>query len=81
MPERLAAVGELVDDDVERRRGDAGGETARGDRPLAQREVVGEHLDPGPGDRGEPALVGSTPFWTRNRVTSLPSRARPVATS
>src|SRR5262245_31854226 len=61
VPEGLAALGESVDDDVERSGGHAGIQPIRRNAALAQREVVGEHLDARARDSVEHAGVRTAP--------------------
>ena len=87
VPEDAGAGREGLDHDLERRGRDAGREAALADPALAEREVVREDADAAaeraPRARAEPALgrAGSTPFWSRNSVTGLPSPASADASS
>ena len=53
MPDHLRALGQPVDDEIDRARFDAGPQSLGGDSAFAQREVVCKNLDAGLGKLGQ----------------------------
>jgi len=61
VPESLAALAEEIEDAIERRAPNAGGQSVRTDAALSERELVGQDLDAGASDGADGIGARSLP--------------------
>src|SRR5215470_20199773 len=76
MPDDLGTVGKCIHYDIERRRRDAGSKSLSLMPRSRNEKLSASTRTPAPASlvrssERAPARAGSTPFWTRNRVTSF----------